>query len=81
MYTGISLGGRSATHNIHQVTRRVVGFADEVVKLGELTPILVRVIACVEATLVLLMAVFVLCTLLFAIQVNYLCHSLSAPET
>jgi UPF0716 family protein affecting phage T7 exclusion len=58
-----------------------VCFADEVFKLGELTPILVRAIACVEATLVLLVAVFVLGTLLFAIQVTYLCRSVSGPET
>ena len=35
-------------NTVHWVTRRGVGFADEVFKLGELTPILVRAIACVE---------------------------------
>jgi len=75
------------------VTRRGVWFADEVFKSGELTPIRMRakasdghidgqmVNAGVNATLVLLVALFVLRALLFGIQVTYLCRSLSAPIT
>ena len=47
-------------------------FADGVFKMAELTPILVRANACVNATLVILMASSVLRALLFVIQVNYL---------
>ena len=66
---------------IHQVTRRGVCFAGEVFKTGELTPILVWGVACVEAMFVLLMAFFMLCALHFAIKVTHLCRRLSGPET
>ena len=65
---------------IHQVKRRGVCFAGEVLKIGELMPRMWDY-ACVQATLVLLMAFFMLFAPHFAIKVTHLCRRLSGPET